>query len=234
VAVALVGRVGLEGLWMAMVPILVFAPILYLALPSGGRTRSSERPPGPGEVFRLLAGPLGLVFGISAAGAFAQRTFLTLFPIMAAGEGASETLGAGILSLYLAGQALGTLTGGILTDRVDRRRLLMVLTFLALPAHLLALGLPVGSGGAMAAAVSAGFLNMAILPPVVVLAQELVPRGAAVGSGIAMGLAWATGATFLPAAGALADAVGVREAALVSMAAFAVAFALATRPSLGR
>ena len=234
VAVALVGRVGLEGLWLAMVPILVFTPILYMALPPGRTERRSEPPPGPGEVVRLLAGPLGIVFGISAAGAFAQRTFLTLFPIMAAGEGASEALGAGILSLYLGGQALGTLSGGILTDRMDRRRLLMALTFMALPAHLLALGLPVGSGGAMAAAVAAGFLNMAILPPVVVLAQELVPRGAAVGSGIAMGLAWATGATFLPAAGALADAVGVREAALLSMGAFALAFALATRPTLGR
>ena len=86
----------------------------------------------------------------------------------------------------------------------------------------------------MAVAVLAGFLNMAILPPVVVLAQELVPRGAAVGSGIAMGLAWATGAILLPAAGALADAVGPRDAAMVSVCAFAVAFLLASRPALRR
>lgn len=232
--VAWVSRVGLEGLWMAMIPVLLFAPVLYLALPPGRGERSAELPPGPGEVLRLLRGPLGLVFGISAAGAFAQRSFLTFFPIMAAQEGASEALGAGILSLYLAGQAVGTLTGGILTDRMDRRRLLLGLTAMALPAHLLALYLPVGSGLAMAAAVVAGFLNMAILPPVVVLAQELVPRGAAVGSGIAMGLAWATGAMLLPAAGVLADAVGPRDAAMVSVCAFAAAFLLASRPALRR
>lgn len=232
--VAWVGRVGLEGLWMAMIPVLVFAPILYLALPPGRSERPAEPPPGPVAVLRLLAGPLGLVFGISAAGAFAQRAFLTFFPIMAAGAGASEALGAGVLSLYLAGQAFGTLTGGVLTDRMDRRRLLLVLTALALPAHLLALWLPVGSGAAMGAAVAAGFLNMAILPPVVVLAQELVPRGAAVGSSIAMGLAWATGALLLPLAGILADAVGPRDAAMVSVSAFAVAFLLATGASLRR
>lgn len=232
--VAWVGRVGLEGLWLAMIPVLLFAPVLYLALPAGRSERPVEPPPGPGAVLRLLAGPLGLVFGISAAGAFAQRAFLTFLPIMAAGAGASEALGAGILSLYLAGQAFGTLTGGILTDRMDRRTLLLGLTALALPAHLLALGLPVGSVGAMAASVAAGFLNMAILPPVVVLAQEMVPRGAAVGSGIAMGLAWATGSLLLPLAGMLADAVGPREAGLVAVSAFGVAFLLASRPALRR
>ncbi|UCC26961.1 MAG: MFS transporter [Gemmatimonadales bacterium] len=233
-AVAMVGWVGFEGLWMAMVPVLVFAPVLYLALPSARSERPAAPPPGPRTVLRLLAGPLGLVFGISAAGAFAQRVFLTLTPIIGAAEGLSEARGAAILSLYLAGQAFGTLTGGLLTDRMDRRRLLMTLTALALPAHLLALGLPTGEPSAMAAAVVSGFLNMAILPPVVVLAQELVPRGAAVGSGVAMGLAWAMGSLLLPAAGALADVVGPREAAMISVCSFALAFALASSRALRR
>jgi FSR family fosmidomycin resistance protein-like MFS transporter len=233
-AVAMVGWVGFEGLWMAMIPVLVFAPVLYLALPSGRSERPAMPPPGPRTVLRLLAGPLGLVFGISAAGAFAQRVFLTLTPIIGAGEGLSETQGAAILSLYLAGQAFGTLTGGFLTDRMDRRRLLMTLTALALPAHLLALGLPLGSGAGMSAAVLSGFLNMAILPPVVVLAQELVPRGAAVGSGVAMGLAWGVGSLLLPVAGALADAVGPREAAMISVCSFGLAFALASSRALRR
>jgi FSR family fosmidomycin resistance protein-like MFS transporter len=138
------------------------------------------------------------------------------------------------LSLYLAGQAGGTLTGGFLTDRMDRRRLLMVLTAAALPAHLLALWAPVGTPLGLTAGVVAGFLNMAILPPVVVLAQELVPRAAAVGSGIAMGLAWAAGSALLPMAGMLGDAIGPRGAALISVCSFAFAFALASRPGLRR
>ncbi|MDT8340987.1 MAG: MFS transporter [Longimicrobiales bacterium] len=229
-----VGRVGVEGLWLAMLPVLLFAPFLYLGLPADGSERPAVPPPGPMEVARLLAGPLGLVFGISAAGAFAQRSFLTFVPIMADGAGASEALGAGILSVYLAGQAFGTVAGGLLTDRMDRRRLLLLLTGLALPAHLLALGLPLGSGAALASALAAGFLNMAILPPVVILAQELVPRGAAVGSSVAMGLAWATGSLLLPLAGMLADGIGPQSAAMVTTGAFGVAFLLAGRPALRR
>lgn len=232
VAVGLVGWVGFEGLWVAMLPVLLFAPLLWWGLPPGRSERPAEPPPGPRTVLRLLAGPLGLVFGISAAGAFAQRVFLTLAPIIGAAEGVSEARGAALLSLYLGGQALGTLTGGLLTDRMDRRRLLMVLTALALPAHLLVLGLPLDAPLTMTVAVAAGFLNMAILPPVVVLAQELVPRGAAVGSGVAMGLAWATGSLLLPAAGALADAVGAREAGMISVCAFGVAFLLASSAAL--
>ena len=86
----------------------------------------------------------------------------------------------------------------------------------------------------MSAAVLSGFLNMAILPPVVVLAQELVPRGAAVGSGVAMGLAWGVGSLLLPVAGALADAVGPREAAMISVCSFGLAFALASSRALRR
>lgn len=232
--VAFVARVGLEGLWMAMIPVVVFAPVLYLLLPPGRSERSAVLPPGPRQVLRLLLGPLGLVFGISAAGAFAQRVYLTLTPIIAAAEGRPEAVGAAALSLYLAGQAFGTLTGGYLTDRMDRRRLLMTLTALALPAHLLALWLPVGAPMGLAAGVLAGFLNMAILPPVVVLAQESVPQAAAVGSGIAMGLAWAAGSALLPVAGLLGDAIGPRSAALISVCAFGFAFLLASRPALRR
>lgn len=234
VAVGAVDRFGLSGLWVAAIPVVVFTPILFLGLPPGRTERRATRPPGPRAVARLLAGPLGLVFGISAVGAFAQRVYLTLTPIIGAGEGATEAQGALALTLYLAGQALGTLTGGYLTDRIDRQRLLQALTAAALPAHLLALGLPVGSGTGMAAAVLAGFCNMALLPPVVVLAQELVPEGAGLGSGIAMGLAWAAGSLLLPLAGAAGDVVGPRPAAMASVALFAVAFALASQRPLRR
>ncbi|NIP82322.1 MAG: hypothetical protein GWM90_25115, partial [Gemmatimonadetes bacterium] len=61
--------------------------------------------------------------------------------IIMAEAGRSEAAGAVALSMYLAGQAAGTLSGGFLTDRFDRRRVLVVLTMLAFPAHLAALAL---------------------------------------------------------------------------------------------
>ena len=154
IAVGLVARVGLEGLWVAMFPGILLAILLFPLFPTTGPHRGAQLPPSPAKVLRALRGPLGLLFGISVVGAFAQRVFLTMGPIIGARAGASEAAGALALSLYLGTQALGTLTGGFLADRVDRGRLLAWLTFLAFPAHFLAVSLPPGQTPAFLLALS--------------------------------------------------------------------------------
>jgi predicted MFS family arabinose efflux permease len=185
--------------------------------------------PRPREVLRMLRGPLGLVFGISAASAFLQRVVLTMQPIVVNAAGGSETRGALVLSVYLAGQAGGSLLGGMLADRMDRRVLLVALTVASLPAHALAFWLAPGSAGALGAAAVAGVLNMALLPPVVLTAQELLPGRAALGSGIVMGLAWATSSIGVLGTGALGDAIGARNAALASVPVVLIGTLLALR-----
>lgn len=236
VAVGLVQWRGMEGLWIAMLPVLLLAPLLHRALPSGrAETRVVVRPPpSPAQVVRLLRGPLGLIFGVSATMAFVQRVFLTMEPIIVSESGGSETLGAVALSVYLTAQAFGTVSGGLLADRMDRRSLLVQLCAWALPTHALALWIGPDGWLGLAAAAGAGFLGMATLPPVVVMAQEMLPSAAAVSSGIVMGLAWATGALGVLATGALADAVGPRPAALASMPIVLLAVWLAARAPGGR
>lgn len=231
-AVGIVSLVGLEGLWVAMVPGILWAGLLLVVLPRGARDRSVRPPPRPAAILAQLRGPLGVIFGISAVGAFVQRGFLTMEPIVVAEAGGSEAVGAVTLSVYLAAQAGGTLTGGYLADRVDRRKLLAVLTLLAVPTHLLAVGLEPGSAGALCAAAAAGFVHMATLPPIVVWAQELVPEGAAATSGIVMGLAWATGSVGVMGTGVLGDLLGARAATLLTMPAFLVGTLLTLHPAL--
>jgi len=231
IAVALVQWHGLEGMWSAMIPALVLTPIFFLGLPSGRSDRKAapRRPPAPGALLRELLGPLGVVFGISAILAFGQRLFLTMEPIIVARHGGSEALGAFALSTYLVAQTAGSLVGGFLTDRMERGRLLLVLCILEVPALTAALGLAPGSVGALIAAAAAGFVGMACFPPIVVTAQEILPEGAAAGSGIVMGLAWAAGSVGVLGTGVLADAVGPQPAALASVPALLVAVFLAAR-----
>lgn len=215
-AVALVARLGIQGLWVAMLPVLFLAAALYPIVPATAPERDSGADgAGPG-LASLLRGPLGLLFGISAVSAFVQRLFLTLEPIVMAESGKTETAGAVALSLYLGAQAVGTLSGGYLTDRIDRRRLLITLTLLAFPAHFLAFWFPAGSALSYLTVIVAGYLNMAVLPPIVVIAQEIAPGRAGRNSGIVMGLAWAVGSVGVLAAGALGDVIGPRGAALAS------------------
>ncbi len=176
IAVGLAGWIGLERLWVAMFPGILVAAVLYPLLPPGRTDRSARPPPAPRAVLGALRGPLGLLFGISVVGAFAQRVFLTMGPIIAARAGASEAVGALALSVYLGAQAVGTLAGGYLADRMDRGRLLAWLTLLAFPAHLLAVSLTPGEAPALVMATVAGFFGMAMMPAVVV-------RGAGAASG---------------------------------------------------
>ena len=232
VAVGLVSISGMRGLWVAMFPAVIAAVILFRVLPVDRKHPDAAPPPSPTEVLRLLRGALGVIFVISALGAFVQRVFVTMAPIIAADAGVSEAMGAVTLSIYLGAQGIGTIVGGMLTDRVDRGRLLASITVLAVPVHMLAIGLPAGSASALVFAAGAGFLNMALLPPVVVMAQEMVPESTAVSSGIVMGLAWATGSVGVLATGILGDVLGARAAALVSVPVLLAGTALAFHPML--
>ena len=155
-------------------------------------------------------------------GAFAQRVFITMDPIIVARAGGSEGVGAITLSIYLGTQAVGTLLGGFLADRVDRSYLLAGLCFFSFPAHLMAVALPPGAAPAFFMAGLSGLFGMAMMPALVVKAQELVPEGAALSSGIVMGLAWAVGSLGVLGTGALGDWIGPREAAMVSMPALLI------------
>ena len=63
-------------------------------------------------------------------------------------------------------------------------------------------------------------------------AQEILPEGAAVSSGIVMGLAWAAGSVGVLGIGVVADVIGPRSAALWAMPALLAAAGLALVPAL--
>jgi MFS transporter, FSR family, fosmidomycin resistance protein len=89
-AVGIVSVVGLEGLWVAMLPMLVLAVVLWRVLPPDRPDPLRAPPPGVRTVLRALRGPLGVVFGISAVAAFVQRVYLTMQPISIAAAGVAR------------------------------------------------------------------------------------------------------------------------------------------------
>ena len=162
--VGLVSMVGLSGMWIAMIPAIAVCGLLFVVLPADRPHPDAAPPPPPMELLRALRGPLGVVFVISALSGFIQRLFMTLSPIISFQDGVSEATGALVLSIYLAGQAVGTIVGGVLTDRMDRTYLLAGLTALALPAHLFAFWLPAGTPLMLLFAAVGGCLNLALMP----------------------------------------------------------------------
>jgi FSR family fosmidomycin resistance protein-like MFS transporter len=232
--VALVARAGFDGMWVAMLPVLVLGSLLWFVLPPGTSDRIVAPAPTLRDMGRILRGPLGLVFGISCTSAFLNSLFLTFMPIVLSAEGMREGEGAVVLSLYLAGQAAGTLPGGFLADRVNRPRLLAILTGFAFPLHALAFLLPAGGPLMLAVVVLAGAANMAVLPPIVIMALELSPSFGSTSSGIVMGLAWATAALAVIPAGIVGDLVGPQAAAIALTPTVLLGTWFALRPMLRR
>lgn len=230
----LVARVGFDGMWIAMFPVLVLGFMLWFVLPPGTSDRIVAPAPTLQDMGRILRGPLGLVFGISCTSAFLNSLLLTFMPIIMSAQGMTEGRGAVVLSVYLGGQAVGTLPGGFLADRVDRPRLLAILTGVAFPLHALAFLLPAGGPLSLAVVLLAGAANMAVLPPIVIMALELSPSFGSTSSGIVMGLAWATAALAVIPAGVVGDLLGPQAAAIVLTPAVLLGTWFALRPKLRR
>lgn len=228
----LVARVGFDGMWIAMLPVVVLGSVLWFVLPPGASDRIVGPAPTARDIGRILRGPLGLVFGISCTSAFLNSLFLTFMPIVTSEHGLSEARVAVVISLYLGGQAIGTLPGGLLADHVDRPRLLALLTGVAFPLHVLAFLLPAGSPLSFAVVVLAGASNMAVLPPIVIMALELSPSFGSTSSGIVMGLAWATAALAVLPAGVVGDLLGAQAAAILLTPTVLIGTWLALRPAL--
>ena len=119
-----------------------------------------------------------------------------------------------------------------MADRMDRRHILLAATAVGVPLHILAVVAAPASPLALATAIGAGFLNMGMLPAIVVMAQEIMPEGTAVSSGIVMGLAWVPGSLGVLGAGALADQIGPVGAAAWSMPILLLGTLLALHPAL--
>lgn len=98
---------------------------------------------------------------------------------------------AKVLSINLIALACGGLIGGVLADRFGSKRVLIVTYLIYAPCTFLLFTtqgmLP------LLIAPMAGFVAGASWPPLIVMSQELFPKNAGVGSGIALGFAFAMG-----------------------------------------
>lgn len=121
--------------------------------------------------------------------------------------GYSNAEAGAVLFAVLLPLAIGGLIGGTLSDRIGRRRVLIVSTALSGPA----LWLLLQTTGALAFVYAAllGVTIGASFPVTLVMAQSLVPRGLGLMSGIVLGFTFVAGAVGTGVSGVLADQIGL-------------------------
>ena len=206
-AVALVGAVGVEGLWMASFLGLATCAVLatqFRRLTPGRRPHAQR--PALRELKPVLR-PLTLLYLAVVCRSAVGSGFMTFLPLLLHARGYTVGVGGTVLAVYLLSGAAGGFFGGWLSDRVGPRRVLVQSYVGAIPLYFVFLFVP-GLVG-IAALVVGSFVLMGSLPVNVVLGQELSPRHSSTISSLLMGAAWGVGSLLIGPVGALADARGL-------------------------
>ena len=223
---------GLEGGALVAVPGLAIAVFLFLTL----RYLSGFAPTVTGREARAAAPPsqpraLALLIGVIGLRSLAHMGLFTFVPLWEVSQGASEAYGTRLLAAFLLAGAIGTLAGGPLADRFGRRRIL-TWSFVAAAPLVLTYVLAGGWLGAVALVVSGAFI-IGTFGVSLVMSQEYMPGRVGMASGLSIGFAIGLGGVAALTLGAVADAVDLRTALLLTAVgpALAVALTLALPPS---
>ena len=170
--------------------------------------------------------PFGLASSAATGRAIVGFGLQTFVPLYFVAEIAStEALGNTAVAAMLVTSAVGTLVGGRLADRLGFRTVVVWSLALEVP---LVLALPlVGVGGAFALMALIGVVGGANFYPLVVIAQNALPRYLGLAAGVVLGLAIGIGAGVVALLGVLADAAGLTAVLWVVAGAQAVTFLLA-------
>lgn len=224
---------GLEG--TPIVGAVILAPGLVVLWSLGylERFRGTDEAPVvlPGEGERNEWRPFGLASGSATARVVVGFGLQAFVPLYVVAELAStEAIGNAAVATMLVASAVGTLVGGRLADRYGFRRIVVWSLALGVP---LALVLPfVGVAGAFVVMAALGLVEGANFYPLIVIAQNALPRYLGLAAGVVLGVGIGVGAGVVALLGVLADEVGLTAVlwAIAGFAALAYLLAAALPP----
>jgi FSR family fosmidomycin resistance protein-like MFS transporter len=209
---------GVEAAWLAAVPGLLLAGVVHVGLRRMAG-RIVRQPPGPiGPALRRHARILLVLVCAVIFQASGIVGFVTFWPTVATDRGQSLVEAGFGLALFQAGGAVGALVGGSLSDRVDRRLVLLVAPLLGVPLLLLAM-LAGSSPIHLPMLALAGALQMSAGPVQLVIIQELLPENRSLAAGLMFFLGVGAASLAGIAVGVLGDIIGLERALLIGTGA---------------
>ena len=210
--------IGLVGPGALMALAIFFCPgdFLQREAPTKGKTKSSD-----GNLQSVLWGSLILTCLVVTLRSWVYTSFITYLPMFLQEQGLPLKTGSLMLTVFLAGGAAAGLYGGHLSDRVGRRRVI-VMSMLLYPIFMSLMILSTGPIHWILAAASGAAL-LSSFSVTIVLAQEILPGNLGLASGLILGLGFGMGGLGAAVSGWIADMVGL----------YKMAWVLALMPLLG-
>jgi MFS transporter, FSR family, fosmidomycin resistance protein len=229
---------GLRGVALLLIPAAIVAVLLVRELPRFNEVRRiahrAHRERAGSDDWRGFS-VMSVVVALRSTCFLVAASFLPVFVMHAAGVTAS--IGSFALFALLAGGAVGTMSGGRLADKIDRRHVISLsLGCTTIVAAALAYSgthapfLPLLVTLAFAFGFALG-LSAAVL---VVLGQEYLPKHIGIASGMTLGLANTVGGIAAPVFGKIGDdygTVAIFATLTISALLAAIASAFMRRPS---
>jgi FSR family fosmidomycin resistance protein-like MFS transporter len=199
----LVAWLGLQGLWLFVIPGALTLALLAWLAPSLPPQPHRAAPATWGEQRGAVLALVGFV-GLRGTAMFGVVTFV---PLLWHEHGGSLIGGASLISVMLVVGILGNLSGGALADRIGRRPILIsssLLSALFLAFFLFAHGLWLWIALALL-----GVAVFSTAPVTMLVGQDLFPASQSMGSGITLGVGNALGALAVFALGFAAPQYGL-------------------------
>ncbi len=205
---------------------IIVAYLLWKLLPKSLPLSSTPR---SGDRFYLLRSKnsfaLLLLWLIVVLRAFIIAGFLTFGPIYLHSKQFSLVVAGVANTIFEISGSVGAIIGGMLSDRIGQRPVILWSLILPLPFFLMYLHAD-GYVGLLFLAL-AGFFLYSSISVNIIMAQELFPQQSGTVSSLVMGLAWGVGGLCVTPLGALAEQEGVAMALQVlsylTLAAFMAA-----------
>jgi FSR family fosmidomycin resistance protein-like MFS transporter len=219
---------GLRGGWLVgLVPILVAAALLGNLRRTEALRAVATSPAARARAGRDEWGAFVRLTGVLLARSvlfYGLNTFLPLYWIGVLGQ-SKGAAGLALATLLIAGSA-GTLLGGRLADRFERRTVVIAAVALTIPLLLLLLAVrtPLAANVVLVPLALAMYAPSSLL---VVMGQEYLPNRVGTASGVTLGLAVSVGGVLTPVLGFVADLAGLRTALLLLVLVPALAIPLA-------
>ncbi len=208
----IVSNLGMGWSFLSCLPALGLVWLLHRYAPSGEKS-IAPIPGSPSSVEshrNRRMSSFGLLLGVVVLRVTAVLSLTTFLPTIQKLRGFSLLAAGSSFTVFMVCGALGSLIGGVLADRVGRRKMIVASSVLILPVFLAFL---VWKGPASFLILSLlGFLFFLSESACIVLAQEMSPEKARTISGIIMGMAWGLAGFGVLGTGALADALGIEWA----------------------
>lgn len=186
--------------------------------------------------FGLIAGPVGLLAMTGILSNVAFVTFTSAMPLWLVHEHdlpRTSTLIGWTLSLFSLAAALGGIAGGMLSNRLGARRLIVSSLLLALLPLYSIFFLQPGSSIYFVMVALAGALVNAGMPMLIVSAQDLAPKAAATAAGMLMGFSAGMAGLVYVGIGWLQEGIGLAPAmatGYLALIAGAVLAAIVIKP----